>query len=75
MFDKIICFLAKIDCKKVNPVRHDKLLRYPAQSLDEKIDDISSEFFTNLVAISAVMSIASIFLTSWFILLQLAILF
>jgi len=75
MFDKFICLLARIDCKKINPIDYDKLLRYPGQSLDEKIQDISYDYITRLVFVSAIISVLIFILSPWVILLNLIVIF
>jgi len=49
MLDKIIVFLAKIDCSKKNPIEYSKLLRNAGQSCDEEIDKIREGMIDNLL--------------------------
>lgn len=72
MFEKIICVLARIDCNKINPIKYEKLLRFPAQKLDEKIDDINYKFTSISIIVTTVFSIFSILISGWFGLLNIA---
>jgi len=64
MLDKIIVFLAKIDCSKKNPIEYSKLLRNAGQSCDEEIDKIRESMFdysiyflfTFILIVSIIMS-------------------
>ena len=69
MFEKLICFLARLGCNKINPIKYSKLLRFPAQSLDEKIEDMAYDYLGILTLVSTVMIIAIVF-NPWFIILQ-----
>jgi len=48
MFNKFIIFLSGIDCSKKNPIDYDRLLRYPGQSLDEKLDLIKDKLLEKI---------------------------
>ena len=48
MFDKLIIFLSGIDCSKKNPIDYDRLLRYPGQSLDEKLELIKDKLLEKI---------------------------
>lgn len=75
MFEKIICILAGIDCNKVSPIKYEKLLRFPAQALDDKIDDINYKFTSILIVVTTIFSIFSILISGWFLLLNLVFIF
>jgi hypothetical protein len=67
MFENIICFLSNYNCKKINPIEYDKLLRSPGQSLNEKIDDIIDNSYQNILLLTLIYGFIAIYIPWIFI--------
>jgi len=62
MFEKLICFLARFNCHKINPIEYDKLLRFPGQSSEEKIDEIIDNMHQKLFTITITYGLIALYI-------------
>ncbi len=64
IFEKIVCYFAKINCKKKNPIDYEKFRRYPAQSLMEKKRELVFDFIDKATRITILYTFISVFIKS-----------
>jgi hypothetical protein len=62
MFEKLVCLLAQFNCNTKNPIKYEKLHRFPAQSLSEKIDDTIIKLHQNILIITLIYGLVCIYI-------------